>query len=187
MDWTYNATAFSSDSFKSGQMPVELFFLIAVILVLLQLRTRRVRLWTIWIPPAIILLPITAVTIAADYTGPGTLLLSLAGFAVGCPLGVFIGSRMKVTADEQGRILLKGSLVAVTVWILVLGLRLFGKSIIGDLGIISLNDLSAMALALALGSIVARRGYVTLKYLQLKKQNTKVIEGTEATVIPVPK
>lgn len=175
MDGIINATTLNSDSFKSGQMPVELFFLIAVIIVLLQLRTRRVRLWTIWIPPAIILLPITAMSIAADYGGPGTLLLSLAGFAVGCPIGVVIGSRMKVTADDQGRILLKGSLVAVTIWILVLGVRLFGKSIIGDFGIISLNDLSAMALAMALGSIVARRAYVTIKYLELKKQITEGI------------
>jgi membrane protein CcdC involved in cytochrome C biogenesis len=179
MDWTTNATAFSSDSFKSGQMPVELFFLIAVILVLLQLRTRRVRLWTIWIPPAIILLPITAMTIAADYNGLNTILFSLLGFAVGCPIGVVIGSRMKVTADDQGRILLKGSLVAVTIWILVLGLRLFGKSIIGDMGIISLNDLSAMALAMALGSIIARRAYVSIKYLELKKQ---VIEAPAVLV-----
>ncbi len=124
MDVTINATTFSSESFKSGQMPVELFFLIAVILVLLQLRTRRVRLWTIWIPPAIILLPITAMTIAADYNGLNTILFSLLGFAVGCPIGVVIGSRMKVTADDQGRILLKGSLVAVTIWILVLGLKI---------------------------------------------------------------
>lgn len=179
MDWTTNATALGSDSFKSGQMPVELFFLIAVILVLLQLRTRRVRLWTIWIPPAIILLPITAMTIAADYNGINTILFSLLGFAIGCPIGVVIGSRMKVTADDQGRILLKGSLVAVTIWILVLGLRLFGKSIVGDMGIISLNDLSAMALAMALGSIIARRAYVSIKYLELKKQ------VTEAPAVPV--
>lgn len=181
MDATFNATALSADSFKSGQMPVELFFLIAVILILLQLRTRRVRLWTIWIPPAIILLPITALTIAADYNGFNTVLYSLLGFAIGCPIGVVIGSRMQVTADDQGRILLKGSLVAVTIWILVLGLRLYGKSIVGDWGIISLNDLSAMALAIALGSIVARRAYLTIKYLELKKQ------VTEAPAIPVTK
>jgi membrane protein CcdC involved in cytochrome C biogenesis len=88
---------------------------------------------------------------------------------------------MKVTADDQGRILLKGSLVAVTVWILVLGLRLYGKSVIGDWGIISLNDLSAAALAIALGSIIARRAYVTIKYLELKKQHTEGTKGTEAT------
>jgi membrane protein CcdC involved in cytochrome C biogenesis len=185
MDWTINATTFGSESFKGGQMSAEFFFLIAAIIILLQLRTRRVRLWTTWVPPAIILLPITVVTIAADYGGPGTLLLALAGFAVGCPIGVVIGSRMKVTADDQGRILLKGSVVAVTIWILVLGLRLFGKSIIGDWGIISLNDLSAMALALTLGSIIARRAYVTIKYLQLKKQNTAGTTDTMVTVEPL--
>jgi membrane protein CcdC involved in cytochrome C biogenesis len=181
MDATFNVTAFSADSFKSGQMPVELFFGIAIILILLQLRTRRVRLWTLWIPPAIILVPITAITLAADYNGLNTLLFSVAGFIIGCLVGVVIGSRMKVTADEQGRILQKSSLVAVTVWILALGLRQYGKNILGDWGIISLNDLSAMALAIALGSIVARRAYLTIKYLELKKQ------VTEAPALPVNK
>jgi membrane protein CcdC involved in cytochrome C biogenesis len=181
MDWTYNASTFDSSSFKSGQMSVEFFFIIAIILVLLQLRTRRVRLWTIWLPPVIILLPITVMTLAADYNGLNTVLFSVAGFAIGCPIGAFIGSRMQVTADENGRILLKGSVFAVAVWILVLGVRLFGKSIVGDWGIIGLNDLSALALALALGTIVARRAYVTLKYLELRKQTT------EATIKPAQK
>ncbi len=88
---------------------------------------------------------------------------------------------MKVTADGQGRILLKGSLIAVTIWILVLGLRLFGKGVAGDLGIISLNDLSAMALAMALGMIVARRAYVTIKYFELKKKFTEDTTGIKDT------
>jgi membrane protein CcdC involved in cytochrome C biogenesis len=180
MDWTYNATAFSSESFKGSQMSAEFFFLIAIILVLLQLRTRKVRLWVIWLP-LLFLLPITAATIAADYSGPGTLLLSVAGFAVGCALGLVIGSRMEVKTDDTGRIVLKGSLVAVTIWIVVLGLKIFGRGIVGDMGIISLDDLSAMLLALTLGTITARRVYVTLKYLQLKKQTQSV----EPTVKPV--
>lgn len=169
MDWTFNATTFSSESFKGGQMSAGLFFLIAVILVLLQLRTRKVRLGVIWIP-LVILLPVTAATIIADYTGPGTLLLAVAGFAVGSAVGIFIGSRMEVKIDERGRILLKGSLVAVSIWILVLGLKIFGKGIVGNTGIIGLNDLSAMVLAMTLGMIMARRAYLTLKYLQLQKQ-----------------
>lgn len=186
MDWAINVTTFSSESFKGSQMPAELFFLIAIILVLLQLRTRKVRLWVIWIP-LVILLPITAVTIAADYGGPGTLLLAAAGFAIGCAVGVVIGSRMEVKADDRGRILLKGSLVAVTIWILVLGLKIFGKGIAGDMGIVSLNDLSAAVLAMTLGMIMARRAYVTLKYLQLKKQTAADTKAVEATAPSMPR
>ncbi len=184
MDWTFNATMFGSESFKSGQASPEsfmtTFFLIAIILVLLQLRTRRVRPWAIWIP-LVILLPVTLLTIAADYSGPGTLLLAAAGFVIGCAIGVIIGSRMEVKADENGRIVLKGSLVAVTIWIVVLGLKLFGKGIVGDLGIVSLNDLSAAVLALTLGTITARRVYITAKYFELKKQSA------EATIKPMQK
>jgi membrane protein CcdC involved in cytochrome C biogenesis len=179
MEWTFNATTFSSDSFKGGQMPVEFFFLIAIIIVLLQLRTRRVRLLAIWILPAI-LLPITAATIGVDYGGPGTLLLSVVGFIIGCGAGFLISSNMKMAIDERGRILLKGSLIAVTIWILVLGVKMFGKGIIGDMGIISLNDLTSMAFAITLGTIITRRIYITLKYFELKKQTT------EGTGKPVP-
>ncbi|OPY29934.1 MAG: hypothetical protein A4E28_00590 [Methanocella sp. PtaU1.Bin125] len=169
MDWTYNATTFSSESFGGGQMSAGLFFLIAIILILLQLRTRKVRPVAIWIP-LLILLPVTAATIVADYSGPGTLLLSVAGFAVGCAAGAAIASRMEMKVDDRGRILLKGSLVAVGIWVLVLGLKIFGRDVVRDLGIISLNDLSATVLALTLGMIMARRAYMTLKYFRLQKQ-----------------
>lgn len=169
MDWTYNATTFSSESLGDGQMSAGLFFLIAIILILLQLRTRKVRPLAILIP-LVILLPITIMTIVADYSGPGTLLLAVAGFAVGCTAGVVIASRMEVKVDDRGRILLKGSLVAVTIWILVLGLKIFGRGVVRDLGIFSLNDLSAMVLALTLGMILARRAWVMLRYLQLQKK-----------------
>ncbi len=160
-------------------MGPEMFLLIAAIVILLQLRTRRVRLWTIWLPPAFLTL-ITVPIIAAEYSGLSTLLLSAAGFVIGCAVGVIIGSRMEVSTDEQGRIVLKGSLVAVTIWILVLGLKFFGKGIIGDTGLISLDDLTAALLALTLGSIIARRAYVLLKYLRLKK-STEAIKATIST------
>jgi membrane protein CcdC involved in cytochrome C biogenesis len=62
----------------------------------------------------------------------------------------------------------------------VLGVKMFGKGIIGDMGIISLNDLTSMAFAITLGTIITRRIYITLKYFELKKQTT------EGTGKPVP-
>ena len=183
MDWTINATTFSSDSFKGGQMPPELFsliFLIAIIVVLLQLRTRKLRLWVVWIP-MLIFIPLTAMTIGVDYGGLGTLLLSAAGFAIGCVAGAFIGARMEVKIDERGRILLKGSAVAVAIWIFVLGVKMFGSGVIGDTGIVGLNDLAAAALAMTLGMMIARRAYVTLKYLGLKNSSPMVTKDTMDT------
>lgn len=171
MDWTVNATTFSSESFKGGQMSPEFFFLIAAILILLNLRTRRVRLWALWIMP-LLLLSATSAVIAVDYSGLGTSLISVAGFAVGCVIGVVIGSRMELKTDERGRIVLRGTLVAVTIWLLVLGLKYFGQGLVGDTGIVSLNDLSAAGLALSLGMMIARRAYLTIKYLRMKNPGT---------------
>jgi membrane protein CcdC involved in cytochrome C biogenesis len=165
MDWQVHSLSGNGDV----AMGPEMFMLIAVIIILLQLRTRRVRLWSLWIMP-VILLSMTSAVIAVDYGGIGTALLSVAGFAVGCVIGVVIGSRIEVTTDERGRIVMKGTLVAVTIWILVLGLKYFGKGLVGDTGIVSLNDLTAMLLALTLGMMIARRAYLTIMYLRLKKQ-----------------
>lgn len=176
MDWQVYGLEGSGGNTAMG---MEVFFLIAVIIVLLQLRTRRVRLWTIWIPPVFIAL-VTVPIIAFEYSGIGTLLLSVAGFAIGCVAGVVIGSRMVVKTDESGRIVLKGSVIAVLIWILVLGLKIFGKGIIGDTGVISLADLTTALLAMTLGTIIARRAYIMVKYLSLKKAGTTDTKDTVA-------
>jgi membrane protein CcdC involved in cytochrome C biogenesis len=175
MDWQIHGMSGNGDV----AMGPEMFVIIAAIVILLQLRTRRIRPRSIWILPVFLAI-VTAATISFEYSGISRLLLSAAGLVIGCAIGAIIGSRMEVTFDEQGRIMLKGSLVAVTIWILVLGLKFFGKGIIGDMGLISLDDLTAALLTLTLGSIMARRTYVLLKYLRLKK-STEAIKVTPVT------
>jgi hypothetical protein len=177
MDWQIHGIGGSGDV----AMGPEMFVLIAVIVILMQLRTRRIRLEVIWILPALLAI-LTAATIAFEYNGLSTLLLSAVGLVAGCVIGVIIGSRMEVTIDEQGRMVLKGSLVAVTMWVLVLGLKFFGKGILGDTGWISIDDLTAALLALTMGSILARRTYVALKFLRLKKQGTTSTRDTMASL-----
>jgi membrane protein CcdC involved in cytochrome C biogenesis len=183
MDWQiYGMEGFGGNAtVGSGNaaMGTEVFFLIAIIIVLLQLRTRKVRPVTIWIPPVFIAL-VTLPVIASEYSGIGTLLLSVAGFVIGCAAGVVIGSRMEVRTDESGRIVLKGSVIAVLIWVLVLGLKIFGKGFIGDTGLISLADLTAAMLAMTLGTIIARRAYIIIKYLSLKKAGTTETKDTTA-------
>jgi membrane protein CcdC involved in cytochrome C biogenesis len=177
MDWQMQGLGGNGDT----AMSTEMFVLIAVIVILMQLRTRRLRPWSIWIMPVFLSL-VTVAIIAFEYSGPGTLLLSAAGLVVGGAIGVIIGSHMEVKANERGEIVLKGSLVAVTIWILVLGLKIFGKGLLGDTGLISLNDLTAALLAVTMGAIIARRAFIALKYLRLRKQNTDAAEGTVNSV-----
>ncbi|HEY3274452.1 MAG TPA: hypothetical protein VGJ92_11845 [Methanocella sp.] len=176
MDWQVYGTGGNGDVAMGGEM----FLLIAVIVIILQLRTRRLRPWGIWVMPVLLSI-VTVGVISFEYSGPGTLLLSAAGLVVGCAVGSIIGSHMEVSIDERNRIVLKGSLVAVTIWILVLGLKFFGKGLLGDTGLISLNDLTAALLAMTLGAIIARRTYVLIKYLRLKKQGTEAIDASKPT------
>jgi hypothetical protein len=149
MDWQVYGPGGNGDV----AMGPEMFMVIAVIIILMQLRTRRVRLWSICIMPVILIL-VTAPIIAMEYSGLSTLLFSAAGLAIGCVLGAVIGSHMKMMTDENGRILLKGSMIAILIWIAVLGVKVFGKGLIGDMGIISLDDLTAALLAMTLGALM---------------------------------
>jgi membrane protein CcdC involved in cytochrome C biogenesis len=177
MDWQIQGLGGNGDA----AMGMEMFMLVAAIVILLQLRTRRVRPRSIWIMPVFMSL-VTVAIIAFEYSGPGTLLFSAAGLVVGGAIGAIIGSHMEVKANERGEIVFKGSLVAVTIWITVLGLKIFGKGLLGDTGLISLNDLTAALLAVTMGAIIARRTFIALKYLRLKKQNTEALESTVNSV-----
>ncbi len=182
MDWTYNASAFGGnysamggDYSAMGSMGAGIFFVIAVLIILLQLRERRVRMWTILLVPVILLL-VTSIAIVPELgKGPLNLLIIAVGFAVGAAIGLFIGSRMKVRLDEKGRMVLKGSVIAVLVWIAVIGLKLFGKGLIGSLGIIDFDVLTSAVLAMTLGTIVFRRFYVLWKFLQMKKTQAQTV------------
>lgn len=182
MDWAYNASAFGGnysaiggDYSDIGPMGAGVFFVIAILIILLQLRERRVRIWTIWIVPALLLLVTAAVTVPELGRGPVNLLIIAVGFAIGCAVGLFIGSRMEVRLDDKGRIVLKGSVIAVLVWIAVLGLKLFGKGAIGSLGIIDFDVLASAVLAMTLSTMVFRRVYVLWKYLQIRKTQAQTV------------
>lgn len=77
---------------------------------------------------------------------------------------------MKVKIDEKGSMVLQGSVVAVTLWVPVLGLKLFGKALIGDLDLVSFDVLTSAMLAITLGAIIGRRIFILWKYFELKKQ-----------------
>jgi hypothetical protein len=149
-----------------------LFVLFGLLIIVLQLRQRRVRLWgLVLVPLAMLFVTATVVSIELN-AGIVNLLAFALGFALGIGAGLLIGSHMKLKIDEKGFMTLQGSVVAVTLWVLVLGLKLFGKALIGDLGLVGFDVLTSAMLAITLGAIIGRRIFILWKYFELKKQGS---------------
>ena len=146
------------------------FFLIVLIILLLQLRTRRVRLFGLVIMPLIMLF-LTLSFVAVDMpTDPAGIALLAVGFMIGIGIGLVIGSLMEVKVDEKdGSMVLKGSILAVLVWAVIIGLKIYGKDWLGSSGLIDWNLLASIFLMVTVGTMMARRGFVYWRYWQMKK------------------
>lgn len=154
----------------NGQDFSIIFFFVVLLILLLQLRTRRVRLLGLVVMPIFMLLLTIPFILVELFSGPLAIALLALGFIVGAGIGVAIGSMMEVKINEKdGSMLLKGSLLAVLLWAAVIGLKIFGKDILGSIGLIDMGLVTSTFLVLTVGSMISRRAMVYWRYLQMKK------------------
>lgn len=144
------------------------FIAVIFLILLLQLRERRVRWWSLMIMPVFMLMVTWAVVSTELTSGIVNLLLITFGLAIGIVLGLIIGSRMEVKIDEQGRMVLKGSTVAVLLWAVIIVLKIYGKNFISGFGLIDVGVLTSVFLAMTLGAMISRRVYVYWIYRKKK-------------------
>lgn len=117
----------------------------------------------------VIMLLLTWTVISIEFSsGIWNLLLIAAGLAVGLGLGVIIATRIEVKVDEKGRMVLKGSTVAVLIWAVIIVLKIYGKSWLAGVGLIDVGVLTSIFLAMTLGAMVSRRAYLYWQYLKKK-------------------
>ena len=168
--------------YPDSNMSSSLSFVVIIVLVaLLQLRQRKVRPWKLFIAP-IFLFILTAIVVQ------NTLFLSYlsfaiisVGFVLGVVIGIALGSFMKVKVDEEsGTIFVKGSVIAVILWVTVILLKIYGEQFVNTGGYIALNVLTAMILMLTLGTMLSRNIFIYLKYRNVDKSavntsGTKII------------
>lgn len=149
------------------------FFLVVIIILLLQLRTRRVRLFGLVIMPLFMLLftlPLVAIGLSPGLLG--IIFIGL-GFIIGAGIGLAVGSMMEVKVNEKdGSMVLKGSMLAVLLWAAIIGLKIYGKDLLNGIGIIDMGLVTSMFLMMAVGSMITRRGFLYWRYLQMKKTRT---------------
>ena len=150
-------------------MGSQVFLVVILIILLLQLRERRVRLWSLILMPAVMLLVTAGVVSLELNAGPVAWLVMLAGFVVGAAVGLFIASRMHLKIDADGSLVMRGSLLAVGVWAVILLVKVYGKDLMAGTGLVDMNLLTSALLAMTLGTMIVRRGYVYYRFMQMKK------------------
>jgi hypothetical protein len=145
-------------------------FIIAILLLQLRTRRRRASLIGLVLMPLIMLFVTLPLVTAELYSGIlGPVLLAV-GLIVGAGIGVAIGSMMDVKIDEKdGRMLLKGSLLAVVVWAVVIGIKIFGKDLLRGTGLVDMGLVTSALLMLTIGMMFGRRAMVYWRYWQMKK------------------
>jgi hypothetical protein len=157
----------SSDFISGSQGFNEVFLVIVFLILLLQLRERRVRLWTLVVMPCFMLIVTIPMVSAELSSGLLNIVFLAVGFVIGGALGAFIGSMMKVKINEKdGTMVLKGSLLAVAIWGAIIVIKLYGKGLIGVTGVIDINLLTSVFLMLTLGTMIGRRAFVYWRYIQ---------------------
>jgi membrane protein CcdC involved in cytochrome C biogenesis len=101
----------------------------------------------------------------------------LAALIIGLLGGILIGKFFEVKIDENGAMILKGSFIAVFIWIAIILLKVYGKNVLGNTGFVELNLLTAAFLIMTLGAMVSRRIFVYWKYLNFKKEEKASKQG----------
>jgi membrane protein CcdC involved in cytochrome C biogenesis len=96
--------------------------------------------------------------------------LIIASFITGVFIGIAIGNFFDVKVEKDGTMFLKGSFIAVILWILVIAVKVYGDNVLTNSGYIDLNVLSSMLLVLTLGAMIARRLFIYNKYRKKIKE-----------------
>jgi len=144
--------------------------IIVLLIVIFQLRERKVKLRSLIIMPVILSL-FTLPIVYMEMYSIFNIAVIFAGLLIGVLMGMLIGKFMKVKIHEDGSMILKGSFLAVLMWIAIIIIRIYGRSVLSSMGIMDLNLLTSVFLIMALGAMISRRVYIYRIYMNFKKDN----------------
>ena len=151
------------------------FIIIIIIVVLLQLRERKVKPLSLMIMPAFMFLISIFLVEEVLFTSLLNFVLITGSFIVGILIGRVIASFMNVKVDDDGNVMMKGSIIAVIIWILVIVIKFYGEQTLGSLKYFDLNVLTSIFLMLTLGAMISRRIFIYKKY----REHKLLHEGSE--------
>ena len=88
--------------------------------------------------------------------------LILGGLIIGAFVGYFMGSHFKMRVRDDGAVMMKGSIITVLIWILLIAVKFYGETVLG--GNNHLINISSMLLAMTMGTIISRQFIIYKKY-----------------------
>lgn len=144
------------------------FIIVIIFLVLLQLRERKVKPLGLMIMPVFMFLISLFLVEEVIFTSPLNFFLIVGGFILGTVIGYVVASFMKVKLDKDGNVMMKGSVVAVVIWILVIVAKFYGEQTLGSTRYINFNVLTSIFIMMTLGAMISRRIIIYKRYREHK-------------------
>lgn len=146
------------------------FFIIIILMIMLQLRQRKIKSWKLIVMPVILSL-IAIPLVYNELYSTFNIVIIFIGLLIGVVMGLLIGKFMEIKIHEDGTLVLKGSYLVALIWIAIITIRIYGKNVLSSMGIIDLGLLTSMFLIMAVGAVISRRIFIYWKYLEFKKSN----------------
>ncbi len=147
------------------------FLIVIIIVVLLQLRERKVNKFSLMILPLFMILVTATLVQNVIFTSLINFIVISLGFIIGLLIGMVVGSFMEVKVDKDGSMVLKGSLIAVGLWISVILIKMYGQGVLDSTGYFNIGVLSSAILIMTLGAMISRRILVYMKYRKFRKNS----------------
>lgn len=144
------------------------FIIVIIFLVLLQLRERKVKPLGLMIMPVFMFIISIFLVEEVLFTSLLNFFLIVVGFILGTIIGYAVASFMKVKLDENGNVMMKGSVVAVVIWILVIIAKFYGEQTLGSTQFINFNVLTSIFIMMTLGAMISRRIIIYKRYREHK-------------------
>ena len=92
--------------------------------------------------------------------------LILGGLIIGAVVGYFMGSHFKMRVRDDGAVMMKGSIITVSIWILLIAVKFYSETALG--GNTHLSNISSMFLAMTMGTLITRQSIIYKKYREHK-------------------
>jgi hypothetical protein len=152
----------------SSMFTSQSFIVIIIIIILLQLRERKVKPLSLMIMPIFMFIVTWFLIQGVIFTSLLNFVLISGSFILGVLIGFFVASFIKVKVDDKGNVMMRGSVIAVAIWILVILIKIYGEQTLGSLQYFDLSVLTSMFLMITLGTMISRRAFIYRKYRQHK-------------------
>ena len=147
----------------------QVILIIIFIFLLFQLRQRRFHFWRSLIVPGL-MLAVTFLFVNLQLQGPlFNTIVRLGGGIFGVFIGMIIASLTKLKLDKNGKLLMRGSFIAMGLWFLIIIAKLYGQDTLNQMGLSS-DLILSLFLMISVSTMISERVFIYYRYLRNRKE-----------------